>query len=252
MDNSNLKQWKWILSHFYFHLISFWDQTTRRGGWQHWIQRIPCLKSWNNIWISMFHSYCYCHCYFYCCASNFNNLHRRRFKGCTPPLVATTIVKWLLPCCRHVIVVIPLCCHCYVIVVLLSLCCYCGASMLLQCWCYRVVIMLLLCCHNVALCCYYCCHYVVLLLLPLCYFHCTIVVAKMLFPLHCSCYHSVVLQPINIINLQTFLLHLHVARCSSYVHICKLFNPLHLQCYIQYLNVGFCSRVFLTKLPNTQ
>jgi hypothetical protein len=255
MDNSNLKQWKWMLSHLYFQLISFWDQTTRRGGSQYWIQRIPCLKSWNNVWISMFHNYCYCHCYLYCCASKFNNVHRRRFKGCTPPLVATTIVKWLLPCCRHVIVVLPLCCHCYIIVVLLSLCCYCGAITLLQCCCYCVVIMLLQCCVATMLCCVVIVVATMLPLLPttccaivitivLCCYHYTIVVAMMLFPLHYSCYHYVVLQPINIINLQTFLLHFYVARCFSYGYICKLlFNPLHLQCYIQNLDVGFCSRV---------
>jgi hypothetical protein len=105
-------------------------------------------------------------------------------------------------------------------------------------WCCVVLLLLL------PLCCHYYQQHVVLLLLPFCYFHCTIVVATTLFPLHYSCYHYVVLQPINIINLQTFLLHFYVAICFSYVHICKLlFNPLHLQCCTQDLDIGFCSRV---------
>jgi len=155
--------------------------------------------------------------------------------------------------------------HYVAIVMLLWCCCRCVAIVVPLRYCNVVVIVLLLCCYNVVLpqCCivlllllplYFHCfqQHVVLLLLPLCYFHCTIVVTTMSFPLHYSCYHYDILQPINIIDLQTFLLHLYVARCSSYVHICKLFNPFHIQCYTQDLDVGFCSMVLLVELPSIQ
>jgi len=209
MDNSNLKQWKWMLSHLYFQLISFWDQITRRGGSQYWIQRIPCLKSWNNVWISMFHNYCYCHCYLYCCASKFNNVHRRRFKGCTPPLVATTIVKWLLAmlsschCCTTIM--LPLLYNCGVVVIVLLLWCHYVVAMLLLLCCYYVITML--CCHDVVLCCYCCCHYVAIAsnnMLCYCYYHCVV-----LLPLHYCCCHDVVSITLQLLPLCCFTTHKH-------------------------------------------
>jgi hypothetical protein len=141
--------------------------------------------------------------------------------------VAIVMLLWC--CCHCVTNVVPLRC-CNVVTIVLLLCCY---NVVLPWWCVVLLLLLPLCCH-----CYQ--QHVVLLLLPLCSFHCTIVVATIFFPLHYICYHYVVLQPIKIINLQRFVLHLYVARCSSYVHICiLLFNPFHLQCYTQDLDVGF-------------
>jgi hypothetical protein len=85
------------------------------------IQRIPCLKSWNNVWLSTFRNYCYSHYYLYYCASGSINVLGRIFKSGAPlVVVAVQLLLPLLHCCCCFLAKLFLlhyccCCSCYAV-----------------------------------------------------------------------------------------------------------------------------------------